>query len=113
MVRGPVDLCGLLKACRQQQYRERVNLLGELELDTLVDAMGHVDVEPDTHQQPLAGRRLQRRTTCMFSKNCSSAGVAGATSTVADFIDGGSVGEVTVALPPGATVVSIDDGKFA
>ena len=52
-------------------------------------------------------------TTCMSSKNASSAERAGAMSTVADFIDGGSVGELTVALPPGATVVSIDDGKFA
>jgi hypothetical protein len=35
------------------------------------------------------------------------------TSTLADFIVGDSVGDPTVELPPGETVVSIDDGKLA
>ena len=37
----------------------------------------------------------------------------GTTSTVADFIVGDSVGDAIAAFPPGATVVSIDDGSFA
>ena len=61
----------------------------------------------------LPGVGCEDSTTCMLSKNCSSPAVAGATSTVADLIVGGSVGEETVAFPPGATVVSIEDGRLA
>src|ERR1044072_3270513 len=61
----------------------------------------------------LPGEGCSDSTTCMFSKKVSSLALTGATSTVAGFMSGVSVGDAIVAWPPGATVVSIYEGRLA